>query len=116
MSPTSAAGPLVIITMRSERKSASSTSCVTMSAVFRSLRQSSMSTCCSSIARERIEHPERLVEQQHFRRKREGAGDADALPHALRKLGRLFVHRVSQARRRSGNIRRSAAALPWLAV
>jgi len=34
-------------------------------------------------ARERIEHPERLVEEQHPRRQRERAGDADALLHAL---------------------------------
>jgi hypothetical protein len=44
-----AAGPLVMQTMRSLKNNASSTSCVTMSAVILFLRQSSMSTCCNSI-------------------------------------------------------------------
>ena len=37
-------------------------------------------------ARQRVEHAERLVEQQHARRQRERARDADALLHALRQL------------------------------
>ena len=41
--PTVAAGPLVIITMRSAKRSASSTSWVTMMTVFRSASHSVMS-------------------------------------------------------------------------
>jgi len=35
-----------------------------------------------------IEHPERLVEEEHLRQQGEGSRDADPLPHPARQLGR----------------------------
>ncbi len=56
-----------------------------------------MSTCCNSKRVSESSDTEWLVQQQHLRRESERARDADALPHALRKLGGLFVHRITQA-------------------
>src|SRR5258708_33953339 len=44
-----------------------------------------------SAARERIQRPERLVEEEHLRPDREGARDAHALLHAAGELGGLLV-------------------------
>ena len=71
-----AAGPLVIIATRSDRNSASSTSCVTISAVLRSARPELDQHLLQLEARQRVEHAERLVEQQHLGIEREGARDA----------------------------------------
>ena len=49
------------------------------------------------VARERVEHPERLVEQKHLRLERKRAGDADTLPHALRQFSGLLVHGIREA-------------------
>ncbi|KMS94310.1 hypothetical protein BVRB_022690, partial [Beta vulgaris subsp. vulgaris] len=48
-------------------------------------------------ARQAVEHAERLVEQQQPRTEREGAGDADALAHAVRHLGRELVPGIAEA-------------------
>ena len=48
-------------------------------------------------AGEAVEHAEWLVEQQQLGREREGAGDADALLHAVRELGGAPVHGVAEA-------------------
>ena len=48
ISPTCAAGPSVISTMRSARYSASSTSCVTMTTIFRSCSHARSSVSCRS--------------------------------------------------------------------
>ena len=45
-------------------------------------------------ARQRVEGAERLVEQQHARRRRQRARDADPLLHSARNLERIFVHGV----------------------
>ena len=110
MSPSRAAGPFVIIATRSERNSASSTSCVTISAVLRSCAPEVEQHLLQLEARQRVEHAERLVEQQHLRRQREGAREADALPHAGRQLGRPLVQRVAEADQRRGSARRSPRA------
>ena len=81
--PTFAAGPLVIITTRSERNSASSTSCVTISAVFWSSRPELEQHLLQLEPRERVEHAERLVEQEHLRvESAKARAMPDALPHA----------------------------------
>ena len=48
------------------------------------------------IARERVEHAEGFVEQQHLGLERKGAGDAHALSHALGEFRRAFVHGSTQ--------------------
>ena len=48
-------------------------------------------------AGEGVEHAEGLIEQEHLGREGEGAGDAAALAHALRKLGGFLVHGVAKA-------------------
>ncbi len=68
--------------MRSARNNASSTSCVTINAVVRSFVHSAIKHFLQLDARQRVEHPERLVEQQHLRRQRERPRDADTLLHA----------------------------------
>ena len=116
MPPSRAAGPLVIIATRSDRNSASSTSCVTISAVLRSRRQQLEQHLLQLEAGQRVEHAERLVEQQHLGREGEGARDAHPLPHARRQLGRLLVQGVRQADQRQvvrGDLAaRSRAARP----
>ena len=100
ISPIVAAGPFVIITMRSASSTASSTSCVTISTVL---------PVCHDLhelvlqlrARQRVERAERLVEQQHLRLHRERARDADALLHAAGHLVRHLVLGVRRARRAS---------------
>ena len=46
--------------------------------------------------REAVEHAEGFVEQQQFRRKGEGPGDADPLFHAVGQIGGRLIHGVGQ--------------------
>ena len=90
-SPSRASGPLVIIATRSERNSASSTSCVTISAVLLVRAPQVEQHFLQLEARQRVEHAERLVEQQHLaatarrraRCRRAGACPARARPACL---------------------------------
>ena len=84
-------GPLVIITMRSDSSTASSTSCVIISTVLPSFGVDRHHRVLQVRARERVERAERLVEQQHLRLHRERAGEADALLHAAGDLRRPLV-------------------------
>ena len=81
-----AAGPLVIMTMRSESSTASSTSWVIISTVFSSLLMDRHDAVLQVRAGQRVERAERLVEQQHLGLHGERAGDADALLHAAGDL------------------------------
>ena len=47
--------------------------------------------------RQAVEHAEGLIQQQQLGRQREGAGDADALAHAVRHIGGNAVHRIAKA-------------------
>ena len=86
-----AAGPLVIITMRSDSSTASSTSWVIISTVLPSLLMDRHHRVLQVRAGQRVERAERLVEQQHLRLHRQRAGDADALLHAAGDLRRPLV-------------------------
>ena len=86
-----AAGPLVIITTRSDSSTASSTSCVTITTVLRVPRDDFQQLVLQIGARQRIERAEGLVHQQHLGLHRERAGDADALLHAAGDLVRALV-------------------------
>ena len=90
-SPMVAAGPLVIITMRSDSSTASSTSWVIMITVCAELRMDVHHRVLQVRAGQRVERAERLVEQQHLRLHGERPGDADALLHAAGDLGRPLV-------------------------
>jgi hypothetical protein len=48
------------------------------------------------VTRERVQHAEGLVEQQHLGLKRKRTGDADTLAHTLGEFSGVFVHRVAQ--------------------
>ena len=67
-------------------------------------------------AGEAVEHAEGLVEQQQLGREGEGAGDADALLHAVGELGGAPVHGVAEADAAADSIRRCRAARPGLAL
>ena len=95
--PIVAAGPLVIITIRSDRSTASSTSCVTISTVLPVAATILHELVLQPRARQRVERAERLVQQQHLRLHRERAGDADALLHAARNLVRELVLGVRES-------------------
>ena len=95
--PMVASGPLVIITTRSESRIASSTSWVTQIAVTRVWLQTSISTSCSSQRVRLSSIPNGSSSSSSFGREREGAGDADALAHAVRHVGGEAVHRVGEA-------------------
>jgi len=62
-----AAGPFVIITMRSDSSTASSTSCVIISTVLPSFWWIAHHRVLQVRAGERIERAKRLVEQEHLR-------------------------------------------------
>ena len=82
---------MVIITMRSESSTASSTSWVIMITVLPSSAWICHQRVLQVRARQRVERAERLVEQQHLRLHRQRAGDADALLHAAGDLRRPLV-------------------------
>ena len=84
-------GPLVIITMRSDSSTASSTSWVIISTVLPSLLMDRHHRVLQVRAGQRVERAERLVEQQHLRLHRERAGKADALLHAAGDFRRPLV-------------------------
>ena len=113
-----AAGPLVIITMRSDSSTASSTSCVDHH--HRALRAGDdlQQLVLQVRARQRVERAEGLVHQQHLRLHRQRAGDADALLHAagdlVRPLGRGVRH-ADQLERRLGARSCSCAVVSLLA-
>ena len=111
ISPSRASGPLVIMATRSDRNSASSTSWVTMSAVFAvAVDQRSSQRPAAARARERVEHAEGLVQQQHLGREGEGARDAHALPHARRRAPPAACPGPRQAHRGRGSAPRSPRA------
>ena len=109
MSPTWPPGRWSSCTMRSDRNSASSTSCVTISAVLRFGARVDQHLLQLE-AGQRIEHAEWLVEQQHLGLERKGARDADALAHARRQLGRALCIASARPDARRGNTRRSPRA------
>ena len=88
-SPMPASGPSVMQMMRSAEKER-------LIHVVRDHHRRDFFACAKAwmqhllefVARERVEHSERLVEQQHPRLQRKGARDADALAHALAKAPR----------------------------
>ena len=86
-----AAGPLVIMTMRSARRSASSTSWVTMSTVSLLGLPQRHQLVLQLHARQRVEQRERLVQQQEARLEGERPRDADPLLHARRQLARIAL-------------------------
>ncbi len=86
-----AAGPLVIITMRSDSSTASSTSWVIMIIVLPSRAVDFHHRVLQMGARQRVERAERLVEQQDLRLHGQRPGDADTLLHAAGDLGRALV-------------------------
>ena len=86
-----AAGPLVIITMRSDSSTASSTSWVIISTVLPSLLMDRHHRILQVRAGQRIERAERLVEQQHLRLHGERAREPDALLHAAGDFRRALV-------------------------
>jgi len=63
----------------------------------------SNSSC--SVARQRVERAERLIEQQHLRFHGERAGDAHALLHAAGDLVRELVLGVREAHQLEGRVR-----------
>ncbi len=81
ISPMVAAGPLVIITMRSASSSASSTSWVTMMTVLCVCLPQGHELVLQLHPGEGVEQRERLVEKEQPRLQREGAGDAHPLLH-----------------------------------
>ena len=81
-----AAGPLVIITIRSARRRASSTSWVTMRTVAPVLLPERHQLVLQLHAGEGVEKREGLVEEQQPRLQRERPRDADSLLHARRQL------------------------------
>jgi hypothetical protein len=86
--------------IRSERKSASSTSWVTMSAVFWSRCHKIQQHLLQLVAGERVQHAERFVQQQHLGLQRERPGNAAALAHALGEFRRTPLHGVARADQR----------------
>ena len=90
-SPMVAAGPLVIMTMRSDSSTASSTSWVIMIVVDAEPGMDVHHRVLQMGARQRVERAERLVEQQDLRLHGKRPGNADALLHAARNLGRALV-------------------------
>ena len=106
-----AAGPLVIITMRSERNSASSTSWVTISAVLRSAATVSSSTSCSSKRVSESSMPNGSSSSSTLG----SSANARAMPTRWRMPAdssrRLLVHRVAQADRARGSASTISVAL-----
>jgi hypothetical protein len=89
--------PLVISRMRSASRMASSTSWVIMNTVWCVAPTMLHQLVLDDPARERIQRPERLVQQQHLGLDRERTGNAHALLHAAGQLGRLLVDGAVEA-------------------
>ena len=85
-----ALGPLVIMTMRSESSTASSTSWVIMMTVLPSSAWIAISASCRWARVRGIEGAERLVHQQHLGES-ERRGDADPLLHPPTARGHLLL-------------------------
>ena len=92
------------ISTRSQRKSASSTSWVTSSVVRGSSASAAGEPLLQLGARDRVERPERLVQEQDRLPREQGAGERDSLAHAAGELVRLGSRRTPRARsaRRAG--------------
>ena len=77
-------GRLVRTTIRSPRRTASRTLCVTKTIVTPVSRQMRSSFVVEQVAGHRVERPERLVHEQDVRVLRESPGDRNTLAHAAR--------------------------------
>ncbi|WDT78402.1 MAG: hypothetical protein MPW14_14445 [Candidatus Manganitrophus sp.] len=88
---------MVIITMRSDSSTASSTSCVTIITVAPDFGHDPQQLVLQIPAGQRVERAEGLVHQQHLRPHGQRPGDADALLHAAGDLGRTLLRRLRQA-------------------
>ena len=83
-------------TTRSARKTASGMLWVTMTMVAPRRSQSPSSSAIEPVTGERIERPERLVQEQHAGFQGQGPGEGDPLGHATRQLGRQRVLETCQ--------------------
>ena len=97
-----AAGPLVIITMRSESSTASSTSCVTIRVVAPAAATMRISSSCRFARVSASSAPSGSSSSNTFGLHGQRACDTDALLHAAGQLVRMLVRGVRQADQRQG--------------
>ena len=83
--------------MRSARRAASRTLCVTNSTVNDRSAPELLELVVQQVARHRVERAERLVHEQHVGVLRERAGERDALAHAAGQLVRAPIGELVEA-------------------